>query len=98
MAKETSTAARKSAPAKTRAARAAQSGDIAPRLGPVAIERHVVRQATLAKQDAQGAALRDLLRRSAKAAPGETLEALQAMLAGASADDVAALRDKGTVA
>ena len=92
MAKETSTAARKSAPAKTRAARAAQSGDIAPRLGPVAIERHVVRQATLAKQDAQGAALRDLLRRSAKAAPGETLEALQAMLAGASADDVAALR------
>jgi polyphosphate kinase 2 len=89
MAKETPAAPRKNV---TRGTRAAQAGDIAPRLGPAAIERHVVRQATLGKQDAQGAALRDMLRRSAKAAPGETLEALKAVLAGASADDVAALR------
>ena len=92
MAKETPTAPRKSAPVKARGTRAAQAGDIAPRLGPAAIERHVVREATLRKQDAQGAALRDMLRRAAKAAPGEAQDALKAVLAGASADDVAALR------
>ena len=94
MAKETPAAPRKSPRARTapRGTRAAQAGDIAPRLGQAAIERHVVRQATLGKQDAQGAALRDLLRRTAKTAPGETLDALKAMLAGASSDDVAALR------
>ncbi len=92
------TATTKSGPArKTRRAaakrvRPAQAGDIAPRLGAKAIERHVVRQATLGKQDAQGAALRDILRRTAKAAPGETLDALKAILAGAAPDDVAALR------
>jgi polyphosphate kinase 2 len=94
MAKDTPVPTRKSAPTKaaTRGTRAAQAGDIAPRLGPAAIERHVVRQATLGKQDAQGAALRDLLRRTARTAPGETLDALKAMLTGASSDDVAALR------
>jgi len=94
MAKETPAAPRKSPRARTapRGTRAAQAGDIAPRLGQAAIERHVVRQATLGKQDAQGAALRDLLRRAAKAAPGETLDALKAMLAGTSSDDVEALR------
>ncbi len=94
MAKETPAPIRKSTVAKPapRGARAVQAGDIAPRLGPAAIARHVVRQATLGKQDAQGAALRDLLRRTAKTAPGETLDALKAMLAGASSDDVIALR------
>jgi polyphosphate kinase 2 len=103
MAKDTPPPARKTLPAKpgparkpvrtaAKRARLAQAGDIAPRLGPKAIERHVVRQATLGKQDAQGAALRDILRRAAKAAPGETLDALKAILDGASADDVAALR------
>jgi polyphosphate kinase 2 len=94
MAKETPAAARKSTSARptARGTRAAQAGDIAPRLGKAAIERHVVREATLAKQDAQGAALRDLLRRTARTAPGETLDALKAMLDGASSDDVAALR------
>ncbi len=97
MAKDTPPPARKTAPAKTartstRRARPAQSGDIAPRLGPKAIERHVVRQATLSKQDAQGAAMRDLLHRAAHAAPGETREALKAILAGASPDDLSALR------
>jgi hypothetical protein len=46
----------------------------------------------LGKQDAQGAALRDLLHRAAKAAPGETRDALKAILAGASPDDLVALR------
>jgi len=97
MAKDTPPPTRKTVPAKTartstRRARPAQSGDIAPRLGPKAIERHVVRQATLSKQDAQGAALRDLLHRTSQAAPGETREALKVILAGASPDDLSALR------
>ncbi len=94
MAKETPVQTRRSVAAKpaARGPRPAQAGDTAPRLGARAIERHVVQQATLAKQDAQGAALRDLLRRSAKATPGETLDALKAILAGTSADDAQALR------
>ena len=97
MAKETTAAARKSSasrsrPARTAGPRAAEAGDTAPRLGRKSIEKHVVRQATLAKQDAQAAALNDLLRRAAKAAPGEALESLKTMLAGASNDDVQALR------
>jgi polyphosphate kinase len=94
MAKETPPPARKPATARSvvKRARPAQAGDIAPRLGPKAIERHVVRQATLGKRDAQAAALRDLLQRAAKAAPSETREALKAIFAGASPDDLAALR------
>jgi polyphosphate kinase 2 len=75
-----------------RGVRPAQSGDIAPRLGAGAIARHVVRQATLGKQDAQAAALQDILRRAAKASPGEALDALKAIVAGSSPDDVEALR------
>jgi len=103
MAKDTPPPSRKSAAPKPRPAhkprraaakgtRLAQAGDTAPRLGPKAIQQHVVRQATLGKQDAQGAAVRDILRRAAKAAPGEAADALKAILAGASPDDVAALR------
>ncbi len=69
-----------------------QAGDTAPRLGPRAIERHVVRQATLGKQDAQGAALRDIIRRTGKAGDSETIDALKAIVAGASPDDLEALR------
>ena len=106
MAKDTATPARSNAASKAarttvaakRGAAAAkgvrpmQAGDTAPRLGPRAIEKHVVRQATLGKQDAQGAAVRDILRRAAKSDPGETLDALKAIIAGAAPDDVAALR------
>ena len=80
-------------PARTqRAAREAKAGDTAPRLGARAIERHAVREAMLAKQEAQGEALRDLLRRAARSAPADTMDALSAVLAGASADDLDALR------
>jgi len=97
MAKDTPAPVRKSPsgrPKRERASgvRPAEAGDTAPRLGGKAIEKHVVRQATLSRQDAQAAALNDLLRRAAKAAPGETLEALKTILAGASGDDVVALR------
>ncbi len=75
-----------------RGTRSADAGDIAPRLGPRAIERHEVRQATLGKQQAQAAALHDILQRAAKAAPGEAVETLKTLVAGSSPDDVLALR------
>jgi polyphosphate kinase 2 len=102
MAKDTPTAPPRNPPAKPAAARKRgaaakgvrpmQAGDTAPRLGPRAIEKHVVRQATLGKQDAQGAALRDIVQRAGKAGASETIDALKAIVAGASPDDLEALR------
>jgi polyphosphate kinase len=102
MAKDTPNAPPRNPPAKPAAARKRSTaakgvrpmnaGDTAPRLGPRAIEKHVVRQATLGKQDAQGAALRDIVRRAGKAGASETIDALKAIVAGASPDDLEALR------
>jgi polyphosphate kinase 2 len=72
--------------------RAVQRGDTAPKLGPRAIEQHVVRQATLAAQDAQAAALRDIVKHAGAGSASQTVEALKAIVAGAAPDDVAALR------
>ncbi|MBN8510489.1 MAG: polyphosphate kinase 2 [Burkholderiales bacterium] len=103
MAKDTRTASRKPAPpaapaprrARADAAdarRPARAGDTAPVLAPRAIERHVVRQATLAKQDAQGAAMRDMLQRLGNGDPDQAAKALRAIVAGAAPDDVEALK------
>jgi polyphosphate kinase 2 len=101
MAKDTATASRSKVPAsaaspRKRAAakgvRPVQAGDIPPRLGPRAIERHVVRQATLSAQDAQAAALRDIVRHAGAGGASQAVEALKAIVAGAAPDDVAALR------
>ena len=73
-------------------ARPAESGDTAPRLGERSIERHVVKEATLAAQEAQAAALRDALAHAAQGEAREVLQQLQAVIAGASPDDAQALR------
>ncbi len=85
-------AARKRRSSTKRGVRPTSAGDIAPRLGPKAIEEHEVRKATLGKRDAQGAALRDIVRHAAMAGPSETIDALKAIIAGAAPDDVAELR------
>jgi polyphosphate kinase 2 len=85
-------AAKKRRAASAKGVRAVLAGDTPPHLGPRAIEKHVVRQKTLGKQDAQGAAVRDIVRRAATAVPSETIDSLKAILAGAAPDDVAALR------
>jgi polyphosphate kinase 2 len=72
-------------------ARPAAVGDIAPRLASRSIERFVVKEATRAAQGKQAAALRDALAR-ATGDGREALQNLQAMIAGASPDDVQALR------
>jgi len=85
-------AAKKRRSASAKGVRPVREGDTPPQLGPRAIEKHVVRQKTLGKQDAQGAAVRDIVRRAANAVPSETIDSLKAILAGAAPDDVAALR------
>jgi polyphosphate kinase len=85
-------AAKKRRSALAKGVRPVREGDTPPQLGPRAIEKHVVRQKTLGKQDAQGAAVRDIVRRAANAVPSETIDSLKAILAGAAPDDVAALR------
>ncbi|MBK6865346.1 MAG: polyphosphate kinase 2 [Ideonella sp.] len=72
--------------------RPATAGDVAPRLGARSIERQVVKEATLAAQGKQAEALKDLLQRAARGDGHEALQHLQATIAGASPDDVQALR------
>jgi len=72
--------------------RPVQAGDIAPRLGVRSIERHVVKESTLAAQEAQAAALRDVVAQSSESDPHEVLAQLKAVIAGASPDDALALR------
>ncbi len=73
-------------------ARAAEAGDIAPRLGARSIERHVVKEATLAAQEAQAAAMRDVLAHARGGDGHDVMQQLQAVIAGASPDDAQALR------
>ena len=74
------------------APRPAQAGDTAPRIGARSIERHVVKQATLSAQEAQAAALRDVLAQARAGNPRDVLQHLQAVVDGASPDDAQALR------
>jgi polyphosphate kinase 2 len=102
MAKDTRTANRNASatpPNKARrrvasadALRTARAGDTAPDLKPAAIARHVVRQATRGKQDAQGAAMRDIIERLGSGDATQAAAALKAIVAGAAPDDVEALK------
>ena len=75
----------------TRGARAVQRGDTAPELTPEGIERFELEQATSAARDSKLVALTEILQHEA-AAPGAAVKALEAILVGASPDDVHALR------
>ena len=71
--------------------RAAKRGDIAPRLDGAALARHIPQEATAAAQGKQLAAVLDLLGNQELAA-AQRAAALRATLEGASADDLAVLR------
>jgi polyphosphate kinase len=75
-----------------RVARPIEAGDIAPRLGARSIERHVVKEATLAAQEMQATAMRDVLAHARDGDARDLLDRLQAVVAGASPDDAQALR------
>ena len=85
-------ASRRRSAAAADARRPARAGDTAPDLAPQAIEKHVVRQATQGKRDAQGAALRDIVQQLGQADGNQAVDALRAIVAGAAPDDVEALR------
>jgi polyphosphate kinase 2 len=83
------------APVRRRTVRPVQAGDVPPSLGPKTIERDRVARATTRSQAKRELALGDLLAQHARhagGAPAETLTQLQALVAGASPDEVKALR------
>ena len=74
-------------------ARTAARGDIAPRLTARGIEEFSVSEAVDAATESKAYAVQDILARAAKGDPRGMIESLDAILAGASPDDVIALRN-----
>jgi polyphosphate kinase 2 len=84
---------RRTAKAGARAsARVAASGDVAPRLTASGIEDFTVDEAVDAAVESKAHAVRDILARAADGNPGALAQSFEAILAGASPDDVLALR------
>jgi polyphosphate kinase 2 len=73
--------------------RAATQGDTAPSLTPSGIENYAVGEAIAAAQEAKLAAVRDVLDHIPEDDRGALLASLEAILAGASPDDAAVLRE-----
>lgn len=79
-------------PAGTESTRRASAGDTAPALTPQAIERFEVGQAIAAAENAKVTAVSDILKAAARQTDGKVSQTLEAILAGASPDDIEALR------
>ena len=73
--------------------RAAARGDVAPRLTARGIEDFTVHEAVDAAVESKAHAVRDILARAAHGDPSGLVESFEAILAGASPDDVLALRN-----
>ena len=80
--------------ARSRAPRRAAAGDVAPSLVPVALGRHAVGEAVAAAQLAQAAAIDDIVERATRDNVEGLARAVEAVLAGASPDDAARLRER----
>ena len=78
--------------ASSRRKRSAKEGDVAPELSAEGIETFEVEQATAGAQDSKLVALVDILCRESSKNPASATQALDAILAGASPDDVHMLR------
>ena len=87
-----SAARKRAATAPTRRKRSAKEGDVAPELSPEGIETFEVEQAMAGAQGSKLVALADILCREAGKSPANAPQALDAILAGASPDDVHMLR------
>ncbi len=79
-------------PAKAPAPRRASAGDIAPGLSEQSIERFEVGQAIAAAENAKVSAVSDILKATARQTNGKVSQTLEAILAGASPDDIEALK------
>ena len=88
--------ATKTAPAGKRpappAARRARAGDVAPTKTRAGIERFQVKDRTSAARDSKEAAVRDILAHARRGSGAKLAKSLEAMFAGASPDDVEALK------
>jgi polyphosphate kinase 2 len=80
-------------PAKKRGARETARGDVAPRLTARAIEEFSVSEAVDAATESKAYAMQDILAHAAKGDPHVLIDSVDAILAGASPDDVIALRN-----
>ena len=79
-------------PAGAESPRRASAGDTAPALTPQAIEHFEVGQAIAAAENAKVTAVSDILKAAARQTDGKVSQTLEAILAGASPDDIEALR------
>ncbi|MCB1236255.1 MAG: polyphosphate kinase 2, partial [Verrucomicrobiae bacterium] len=90
--KKTATKSGASASTTTRS-RTAKSGDISPSLTKAGIEQYSVAQSTAAARESKTAAVKDILERSARSGSKALLETLDAILRGASPDDIIAMNN-----
>ena len=92
---ETGTKARKrrGRPGRRATRRSPSAGDVAPRLGAHAIAEFTASEAVAAATESKAHAVRDILARASRGDPGRLIESFEAILAGASPDDVVALRN-----
>jgi polyphosphate kinase 2 len=72
--------------------RAVASGDVAPRLAPLALRRHRVRTAALAANTVTAQALTDIAGEQRRVPPADGSADIEAVVAGASPDELATLR------
>jgi polyphosphate kinase 2 len=70
-----------------------KQGDVSPRLSPAGIARHSISEAVSAATESKAHAVRDIFARAAKGEGPATVESFEAILSGASPDDVLQLRD-----
>ena len=94
----TTAKARKSAttgktPAARKGARRVAQGDVSPRLSPAGIARYSISEAVSAATESKAHAVRDIFSRAAKGEGPGIAESFEAILSGASPDDVLQLRD-----
>jgi polyphosphate kinase 2 len=73
--------------------RAARKGDVSPQLSAQGIEEFTVSEAVAAATESKAHAVRDILARASQGDPRGLIETIEAIVAGASPDDVAALRN-----
>jgi polyphosphate kinase 2 len=84
---------RKKAQAGSRATRSVTRGDVAPRLTARGIADYSVAEAVAAATESKAYAIRDILARVASEDPAGMIESFEAILQGASPDDIIALRN-----
>jgi len=82
-----------SKPAVTRRPRQVQEGDVPPAINPAGIENFTVGETLAAARESKASAVKDIIERMARIDMQELTQSIEAIMAGASPDDAAALRN-----